>query len=552
MAYVGTCKKDPRLIAVVVQSTCLTTRDSAAARSYPDGPNPQERLASLIGYFKSLAPPHLALVSSRQEIVSSSSSFSSALYRFPQTHFFVAPRKVIQYCLQGPRRVMKYSTAIGLMAIFAGYALAANPTCTTSGDTSPINSSCCPRTPLKRSKRSPREIFARTDDPPTCSTPTFYPDSCCTHQFLKPQLVKDTFNLQCGANGVADVFANAVKVEIVGCDSEADLTLDTCYLMISSTPPGTITDTHLEISTTPWTSTHYPTQDPASWSYTSSCGKNTGVCQVPLKQIPGGATALCDKSLYVAYHTSTTDSTSSRTCTGDGTLIPGQPGRRWWEYLTLSFTCPLACDAWCCCEQPQQPSDCGGTGTAFAKPPSNAEQQRLNDVGCQRWGWTNTIATYPYTARLLVGAGNNVGGKDVGKVVVTKCATDDSKLTVTYTLDSPYLLNEVHVDLRCSPIVSKGAQGSTAGYPCAPGLYNVFNAAPDGRLCPASTGKSSWTISCIDPLVYDDSAANKDFGYTCTSTQSPMYGIFHASVYNSNQGCPVKTCSDTDAGENEV
>lgn len=28
---------------------------------------------------------------------------------------------------------MKYSTAIGLMAIFASYALATNPTCTTSG-----------------------------------------------------------------------------------------------------------------------------------------------------------------------------------------------------------------------------------------------------------------------------------------------------------------------------------------------------------------------------------------------------------------------------------
>jgi hypothetical protein len=67
--------------------------------------------------------------------------------------------------------------------------------------------------------------------------------------------------------------------------------------------------------------------------------------------------------------------------------------------------------------------------------------------------------------------------------------------------------------------------------------------------CAQNTGKSIWTISCIDPKIYDDSAANKDFGYTCTTTASTMYGIFHASVYNSDTGCPVGTCSNTDAGE---
>jgi hypothetical protein len=110
----------------------------------------------------------------------------------------------------------------------------------------------------------------------------------------------------------------------------------------------------------------------------------------------------------------------SRTCTGDGTLIPGQPGGRWWEYLTLSFTCPQTCDGWCYCEQPQTPpsSDCKGTGTAFAKPPSNADQQTLIDLGCGRWGWWNRITDSSYEARLLVGAGNNIGGTDVGKVVV--------------------------------------------------------------------------------------------------------------------------------------
>ncbi|KAF4454052.1 hypothetical protein F53441_3368 [Fusarium austroafricanum] len=444
---------------------------------------------------------------------------------------------------------MKYFIVLGLTAIFTGYALATSPlSCSTPGENTPITSSCCPRDPAKRLRRSAREIFARTDSP-TCPTPQYYGDSCCTHEFAKPTLDKGTFNLQCGANGVADIVSNAVKVEIVGCDTAGDLDKDTCYLMISSTPAGTITDTHLEISTTPWSSTKYPTKDPASWTYTSYCGKTTGICQLPLKKIGDGASALCGNKLYIAYHTSTSDRTTSKTCTGDGTLIPGQPGNRWWEYLTLGFTCPKECDRWCCCQQPDTPppSDCSVSGTAFAKPPSNADQQTLQGKGCGRWGWWNVFSGSSYEARLLVGAGNNVGGTDVGKVVVSQCTTDANKLTVTYTLDAPYKLTEVHVDLRCQPITKKvtGRDG-TSGYPCAPGQYNVFKGASDGKMCPASTGKSRYTISCIDPQLYDD---GDNLGYTCTSTTDPMYAIFHASVYNSGAGCAVGSCDQTDAGE---
>ncbi|KAH7187345.1 hypothetical protein DER44DRAFT_853854 [Fusarium oxysporum] len=445
---------------------------------------------------------------------------------------------------------MKYSTVLSLTATFIGCVLATDPpSCSTTGDNTPITSGCCPRDPAKRLRRSAREIFARTDSP-TCPTPKYYGDSCCTHEFAKPTLDKGTFNLQCGANGMADIVNNAVKVEIVGCDTAEDLTKDTCYLMISSTPVGTITDTHLEISTTPWTSTKYPTKDPASWSYTSYCVKTTGVCQVPFNKIGDGASALCDKKLYIAYHTSTSAGTTSKTCTGDGTLIPGQPGNRWWEYLTLDFTCPKVCDRWCCCEKPETPPpppDCSVSGTAFAKPPSNADQQTLQGKDCGRWGWWNVFSGSSYEARLLVGAGNNVGGTDVGKVVVSKCTSDANKLTVTYTLDAPYKLTEVHVDLRCQPITQKSTgKDGTQGYPCAPGQYNVFKEASDGKMCPANTGQSSYTISCIDPQLYDD---GDNLGYTCTSTKDPMYAIFHASVYNSGEGCTAGSCDKTDAGE---
>ncbi|KAH7187373.1 hypothetical protein DER44DRAFT_853949 [Fusarium oxysporum] len=445
---------------------------------------------------------------------------------------------------------MKYSTVLSLTAIFTGYVLADTPpTCSTPGDNTPITSTCCPRTPSKRLRRSAREIFARTDSP-TCPTPQYYGDSCCTHEFAKLTLNTNTFNLQCGANGVADIVSNAVKVAIVGCDTADDLTKDTCQLMISSTPTDPISDTHLEISTTAWTSTKSPSQEPASWSYTSYCTKLTGVCQVPFNKIGDGASALCEKNLYIAYHVSTGEGTTSKTCTGDGTLIPGQPGKRWWEYLTLSFTCPKVCDRWCCCPQPETPpppTDCSVSGTAFAKPPSNADQQTLQGKGCGRWGWWNVFSGSTYEARLLVGAGNNVEGTDVGKVVVSPCTGDTSKLTVTYTLDAPYKLTEVHTDLRCQPIKNQvKGPGGTSGYPCAPGQYNVFKGASDGKMCPASTGQSSWTISCIDPALYDDGA---NLGYTCTSTTDPMYAIFHASVYNSGAGCTPGSCDQTDAGE---
>jgi hypothetical protein len=344
---------------------------------------------------------------------------------------------------------------------------------------------------------------------------------------------------------VTDIVNNAAKVDIVDCNTADDLAKDTYILMVSSTPAGTITDTHLEISTIPWsTTTKYPSKDPASWSYTSYCDKTTGVCKVPFNKIGDSASALCNNKLYIAYHTSTSDGTTSKTCTGDGTLIPGQPGNRWWEFLTLNFTCPKICDRWCCCEQPETPPptpDCSGSGTAFAKPPSNADQQTLIGKGCGRWGWWNVFSGSSYNARLLVGAGNNVGGTDVGEVVVSQCATDPNKLTVTYTLKSPYKLTEVHVDLRCQPIKDK-----TGGYPCAPGQYNVYKGASGGKMCPASTGQSSYTISCIDPKLYDD---GNNLGYTCTSTTDPMYAIFHASVYNGGAGCPVGSCGDTDDGE---
>ncbi|KAL5627208.1 hypothetical protein FOBRF1_001551 [Fusarium oxysporum] len=423
---------------------------------------------------------------------------------------------------------MKYSTVLSLTATFTGYVLADTPpTCSTTGDNTPITSTCCPRAPSKRLRRSAREIFARADSSPTCPTPDFYPDSCCTRQFAKPHLEIATFNLQCGANEATDTVDDAVKVDIVGCDTEADLTKDTCYLMISSTPVGSITDTHLEISTTQWTSTDHPTIDPASWSFTSYCVKETGVCQVPLNKIPGGATALCDKSLYVAYHISTLDDTTEKTCTGDGTLIPGQPGNRWWEYLTLTFTCPQTCNGWCCCLSTQTPSTkvCPlGTamGYKYGVNPNpmpinlngNPVGPALSDNSCKRWGWYFTPSKASLQAgisgNLIVGAGGNDvnKGKDVG---TWSAILVGSQLNFEYHLyddDSKghFDLAEVHVYAACVK-PSK----------CSPGQYTF-----------------------VDETLTGNSDTSFMHSITVDGTCSTYYLIFHAKV---NQQIPsTETC----------
>jgi hypothetical protein len=84
--------------------------------------------------------------------------------------------------------------------------------------------------------------------------------------------------------------------------------------------------------------------------------------------------------------------------------------------------------------------------------------------GCKRWGWyeTPTLADLQggISGPLYVGAGGNDISKatDVGIWVATANAL--GKVTVTYLLNPPYALGEVHVDLDCLPIDT-----------CAPGQY---------------------------------------------------------------------------------
>jgi hypothetical protein len=104
--------------------------------------------------------------------------------------------------------------------------------------------------------------------------------------------------------------------------------------------------------------------------------------------------------------------------------------------------------------------------------------------GCNRWGWyeTPTLAELQggISGPLYVGAGGNDISKaiDVGIWVATASAS--GKVTVTYLLNPPYALAEVHVDLACLPIDK-----------CAPGQYTF-----------GASGLNDAATYSTDPLTY--------------------------------------------------
>ncbi|KAF6813867.1 hypothetical protein CPLU01_14551 [Colletotrichum plurivorum] len=122
--------------------------------------------------------------------------------------------------------------------------------------------------------------------------------------------------------------------------------------------------------------------------------------------------------------------------------------------------------------------------------------------GCNRWGWyeTPTLAELQsgISGPLYVGAGGNDITKaiDVGIWVATANAA--GRVTVTYLLNPPYALAEVHVDLDCLPIDK-----------CAPGRY-TYNAGNIPNL-------PTW--SNPTPLQYP----------VCSGESRP-YLIAHASI----------------------
>lgn len=133
-------------------------------------------------------------------------------------------------------------------------------------------------------------------------------------------------------------------------------------------------------------------------------------------------------------------------------------------YIGVVYRCST-CNVAACPPVEPPPTTVCGLGTAFGY--QNQKSIALNTQsgqGCNRWGWysTPTLAELQggISGPLYVGAGGNDISKatDVGIWVATANAV--GRVTVTYLLNPPYALSEVHVDLACLPIDK-----------CAPGQY---------------------------------------------------------------------------------
>ncbi|KAK3996646.1 hypothetical protein QBC44DRAFT_257385 [Cladorrhinum sp. PSN332] len=130
-----------------------------------------------------------------------------------------------------------------------------------------------------------------------------------------------------------------------------------------------------------------------------------------------------------------------------------------------------------------------GTAFGYQNPVAGVQKSFTLDTqsgaGCNRWGWyeTPTLAELQggISGPLYVGAGGNdiTKATDVGIWVATANAL--GRVTVTYLLNPPYALAEVHVNLVCLPLTR-----------CAPGQY-TYNAGAIPNL-------PTW--SNPTPLVY--------------------------------------------------
>ncbi|KAH7020771.1 uncharacterized protein B0I36DRAFT_333158 [Microdochium trichocladiopsis] len=150
---------------------------------------------------------------------------------------------------------------------------------------------------------------------------------------------------------------------------------------------------------------------------------------------------------------------------------------------------------------------CGfGTAFGYQNPvggvPKSTTLNTQSGQGCNRWGWyeTPTVAELQggISGPLYVGAGGNDITKAVDVGIWVATANAQGRVTVTYLLNPPYTLAEVHVNLVCLPLTK-----------CAPGQY-TYSAGSIPNL-------PTW--SNPTPLVYP----------TCTGGSKAAL-IVHAAV----------------------
>jgi hypothetical protein len=102
--------------------------------------------------------------------------------------------------------------------------------------------------------------------------------------------------------------------------------------------------------------------------------------------------------------------------------------------------------------------------------------------GCNRWGWyeTPTLAELQsgISGILYVGAGGNNIDNAIGVGDWTAIASPTGGVTVTYSLDPGYFIDEAHIDLDCLPIDSRAPSQYTFNSGALPNLPVYSNPTP--------------------------------------------------------------------------
>jgi hypothetical protein len=258
---------------------------------------------------------------------------------------------------------------------------------------------------------------------------------------------------------------------------------------------------------------------PSAPTHTLTCGPSPSggdglLCKLPFSDILGVSPAspikdllagMCPNGdrealgLYLQFSgevASTTDATTTTTttfnnappciardtagvCVSRSTTTP---------YIGIVYRCSTCAVAACPPEEPEEPEEppvttiCGlGTAFGYLSAQKSIRLNTQSGQGCNRWGWyhTPTLAELQsgISGPLYVGAGNNDISKatDVGVWVAT--ANASGGVTVTYLLNPPYALAEVHVDLACLPVDK-----------CAPGQYTFGKGGLEGVPTYSTTG----------------------------------------------------------------
>lgn len=273
-------------------------------------------------------------------------------------------------------------------------------------------------------------------------------------------------------------------------DSDGDNIIDALKICYSTTDGWELVETHFWIGTSlsqlPMTKSGNPI--PGQFPYKS--GNITGQTEycvvIPFSEInfvcpgPTKYTVAAHASLRKVVNGVVVD---TQTGWGAGTRIATKGN--WGTYFSI----------WITCDETPPPGECDET--AFAKGTSsicfNQYSEFINNPN--RWGWTNGPLTTPgfYTMNLWAGAGqcNTSNGINVGTVTVDYNGTT---AVVTYSVNAPYSLSEVHLYVGCD-VLPKKCTGPPTNRTCeftlAPGQYPIIQ---EGLLA----GTRTWNYTVED------------------------------------------------------